>query len=141
VLTKFFWCHRGAVAVEAAIIFPVLTLLVMGMIEFALLFFTFSSLQTAVRDVSRQVSVNFAQPEEAENAVRERIPAWSRDAVAVTLAQSNPGDPEQNVLTLRATLPASSTTPLNFLTNTIGDWTLETQVVMKQELLFTEVGE
>lgn len=131
-------CRRGAVSVEAALIFPVLILLVMGMIEFALLFFTFSTLQSATRDIARQVSVNFAQAssEIAESAVVARMPGWSRNSVSVIVTESAPLDPGNNVITVRAALPASGATPLNFLVNTIGDWNLVTEVQMKQELPF-----
>src|SRR5690625_7739629 len=80
-------CRRGAVSVEAALIFPGLILLVMGMIEFALLFFTFSTLQSATRDIARQISVNFVQAssEIAEGAVVARMPGWSTDSVSVVV--------------------------------------------------------
>lgn len=134
-----FRCRRGAVSVEAALIFPVLILLVMGMIEFALLFFTFSTLQSATRDIARQVSVNFAQANSAsaESAVQAQMPGWSKNSVAVIVTESAPLDPSSNVITVRSALPASGATPLNFLVNTIGDWDLVTEVQMKQELPFS----
>lgn len=132
-------CPRGAVSVEAALIFPILILLVVGMMEFALLFFTFSTLQSATRDIARQVAVNFAQANsgQIESEVRARMPGWSQGAISVTVAESAPLDPGSNVITVRAALPASGATPINFLVNTIGDWNLVTEVQMKQELPFS----
>lgn len=127
-------CRRGAVSVEAAIIFPVMIALAMGVTEFGLLIFTFSSMQTAAREVTRQLSVNFTTQAAAEEAVRDRLPTWSAGAAAVAVTQSAPADPEVNVIRVEVSMPASDATPVHFFVSLADDWTLRTEVAMKQEL-------
>lgn len=127
-------CRRGAVSVEAAIIFPVMIALAMGVTEFGLMIFTFSSMQTAAREVTRQLSVNFTTQAAAEAAVRDRLPGWSAAAATVVVAQSAPANPEANVIRVEVSMPASEATPVTFFTNMAEDWTLRTEVTMKQEL-------
>jgi len=124
---------RGAVAVESAIILPVFITVMMGTLEFGMLFFTYNTMRSAVRDVGRQVSINFIPTGQAQDAVRAVVPTWSREAVDVTVTESAPGDPDQNIITVRATLLASRATPMTFLVNTAGDFTLESEVQMRQE--------
>lgn len=127
-------CRRGAVSVEAAIIFPVMIALVMGVTEFGLLIFTFSSMQTAAREVTRQMSVNFTTQAAAEAAVRARLPNWSAAAADVSVTQTAPSNPETNVIRVEVSMPASDATPVHFFVSLADDWTLRTEVAMKQEL-------
>lgn len=127
-------CRRGAVSLEAAIVFPVLIMLAMGTMEFGMLIFTYSAMQTATREVTRQMSVNFTTPAAAEAAVRERLPQWSADAATVAVSQSAPANPETNVITVLVTMPAADATPVRFFVNMAEAWDLRTEVVMKQEL-------
>lgn len=127
-------CRRGAVSVEAAIIFPVMIALAMGVTEFGLLIFTFSSMQTAAREVTRQLSVNYTTQAAAEAAVRDRLPTWSAGAAAVSVTQSAPSNPETNVIRVEVSMPASDATPVHFFVSLADDWTLRTEVAMKQEL-------
>jgi len=133
-LPRLLSCRRGVVSVEAAIVFPVLIALALGMMEFGLMIFTFSSMQTAAREVTRQLSVNFTTQAAAEAAVRARLPAWSADAADVVVAQTAPGSPEINVISVEVTMPATEATPVTFFTNMADAWTLRTEVIMKQEL-------
>ena len=133
-LPRLLSCRRGVVSVEAAIVFPVLIALALGMMEFGLMIFTFSSMQTAAREVTRQLSVNFTTQAAAEAAVRARLPAWSADAADVVVAQTAPGSPEINVISVEVTMPAADATPVTFFTNMADAWTLRTEVIMKQEL-------
>ena len=127
-------CRRGAVSLEAAIVFPVLIALAMGTMEFGMLIFTYSAMQTATREVARQMSVNFTTPAAVEAAVRARLPNWSADAAAVAVTQSAPADPATNVFTVIVTMPAADATPVRFFTSAAEAWNLRTEVVMKQEL-------
>ena len=127
-------CRRGAVSLEAAIVFPVLIMLAMGTMEFGMLIFTYSAMQTATREATRQMSVNFTTPAAVEAAVRARLPQWSADAASVAVSQSAPGNPEANVFTVLVTMPASEATPVRFFVSMADDWSLRTEVIMKQEL-------
>lgn len=132
-------CRRGVAAVEFAIILPLLLALTLGTIEFGLLFFTYNSMQSAARDVARQIALNIIDPDDAEPMVADQIPTWSRDGLSVEVTQSDPGDPASNVIGVRLTLLASQATPLRFVVNSTGDWTLVTAVHMMQEMPFAEL--
>ncbi len=125
-------CRRGVVSVEAALVFPVLILLVMGTMEFGMVIFTYSAMQSATREATRQVAVNFATAAEVTDEVEGRLPQWGAAAAEVLVTQSAPGNPEGNVTTVLVTLPASEATPVRFFTRFSDDWDLRTQVVMKQ---------
>jgi Flp pilus assembly protein TadG len=127
-------CRSGVVSVEAALLFPVLIALVMGVMEFGLLIFTYSAMQSATREASRQVAVNFATPDEVPEVIAQRMPGWTRGATEIDVAESNPGDPENNVITVTVTMPAGEATPVPFFTAMADAWDLRTEVVMKQEL-------
>jgi uncharacterized membrane protein len=127
-------CRRGVVSVEAALMFPVLILLVMGAMEFGLLIFTYSAMQSAAREATRQVAVNFATPAEVATAVAARLPQWSRDGAEVDVSESAPADPATNVIRVLVTMPAEEATPVRFFTRLGEGWSLRTEVVMKQEL-------
>lgn len=133
-LRRLVACRRGVVSVEAAFVLPVLITLVLGAMEFALLLFTYGAMQTAAREVARQLAVNYATPAEAAANVRGRLPGWSAAAAAVEVSQAFPSDPSRNVYTVQVTMPASEASPVNFFTRATGDWPLRTEVAMKQEL-------
>jgi Flp pilus assembly pilin Flp len=125
----------GTAAVEFALLLPVMTSMILGALEFSGIFFSYSAMQTAARDVTRQIAVNTMPQSEAEDAVRARVPGWMREAVQMELAQSAPGDPNSNVIEMRLLVPAHAATPLHFFTRSL-DWELVTRVEMKQELPF-----
>lgn len=125
-------CRRGAVAIEGAIILPILVLLVIGVMEYGILLFTFMTLQSATREVARAASVNFTAVGEVPADLRARLPSWSRSHATITVTQSAAGSPATNVITVTATIPSSAATPIHLLT-AVGGWNLRTEVKMKQE--------
>ena len=131
-LRRVLSCRRGAVAVEGAIILPVLVLLVVGIMECGILLFTFMTLQSATREVTRAASVNFTTVANVPAEVRSRLPSWSRSSAKITVAQSAAGSASTNVITVTATIPSSAATPIHLLT-AVGGWDLKTIVKMKQE--------
>jgi Flp pilus assembly protein TadG len=132
--------RSGAAAAEFALIIPVLTSMIFGALEFSSIFFSYSALQSAARDVTRQVAINTIEVGAAEAAVRARVPGWMRDEVDVQIVQSAPADITANVIQLTAEVPATSATPLKFFTKS-ADWDLQTVVEMKQETPFEEPEE
>lgn len=127
-------CRRGVVSVEAAILWPVLIALLIGTMEFALLLFTYSSMQTAAREVTRQLALNFTTPAEAEAEIAARMPRWTEGAREVEVTQSAPGDPARNVIRLVVTMPAAEATPVRLFVRAADPFDLRTEIVMKQEI-------
>jgi hypothetical protein len=129
--------RSGSAAAEFALILPVLTSMIFGALEFSSIFFSYSALQSAARDVTRQVAINTIEVGQAEAAVQERVPGWMRQDVEVRIVQTSPADITANVIRLTAEVPATSATPLRFFTKST-DWDLQTVVEMKQETPFEE---
>ncbi len=113
---------------------PALILLVMGAMEFGLLIFTYSSMQTATREAARELAVNYASAGSIDGDVRARLPQWSRAAADVTVSQSAPGNAAANVITVRVVMRADDATPMRIFTRLAEEWDLRTEVTMKQEL-------
>ncbi len=112
--------------------------MLMGTLEYGLIIFSYSSMQTAARDVARQVSVNTISVAAAEDAAKQKVAPWMRDDVNVSISESASGDPATNVITMQLDVPASKAAPVSFFSKA-ADWTLSTQVEMKQELPFVEL--
>lgn len=126
----------GSVAVEFALVTPVLLGLMFGTIEYGLSLFTYSSMQTAARDVTRQMAVNTVASGSAVTEIRNRLPGWMRANATITVSQSAPGNAATNVYTTVVSVPMSRASPLTFYTK--GTTSLmRTEIKMKQELPFT----
>lgn len=126
-------CRRGAVSVEAALVMPILVMLVVGMMEFGVVLFTFMTLQSAVREATRAASVNYIDTDEIETEVRAHLPRWSREDTEVEVSETSPSNPSLNVITVTATLPARSATPVHLFSTVANAWDLVTEITMKQE--------
>ena len=133
-LRRFASCRRGASAVEAALVFPILIALLLGTIEFSFVLYTNNALQTATREVARQLAVNYLLEPAVADEVAGRLPPWVGDGAAVTVTQSAPADPATNLMTVAVTLPVADATPINLFNHMVGGMTLNTSVTMKQEL-------
>jgi Flp pilus assembly protein TadG len=131
-------CRDGAVAAEFGLVAPLMIAMLMGTLEYGLIIFSYSSMQTAARDVARQVSVNTISVAAAEDAAKQKVAPWMRDDVNVSISESASGDPATNVITMQLDVPASKAAPVSFFSKA-ADWTLSTQVEMKQELPFVEL--
>lgn len=62
----------GAVAVEAALLLPLVTLIILGIVEFGLLFRDVLTVQTAARDAARTASAHSRDPDYVAQAL-ERV--------------------------------------------------------------------
>lgn len=127
-------CGRAAVAVEAALVFPILFTLIFAAIEVSVVFTTFGAMQSAGRDVTRQLSINAMSQGAVAAEIRARLPAWARDAAAISVVESTPGVPETNQIDVEIRLPADSASPFRAFTALATGWTLTTAVSMKQEM-------
>lgn len=126
----------GAVAVEFALVTPILLGLLFGTIEYGLTLFTYSSMQTAARDVTRQMAVNTLATTGAVAEIRSRLPSWMRANATITVSQSAAGNAATNVYTTVVSVPMSRASPLTFYTKATSG-SLRTEIEMKQELPFT----
>ena len=122
----------GVAAVETALVLPVLAALLIGVIEFSFVFYTYNTMQSAARDVARRVSINKLASGSVSGEVGQLLPKWAAPQAASTMSQSAPNDPETNLITISVALPSQYASPLTFFSH-YGQWTLQTSVTMKQE--------
>lgn len=134
----FLRCRKGVVAAEFALILPMLSAMMFGTLEYGMLLYSYSAMQTSARDMVRQIAVNTISVANARIQAKERVPVWMRQNLTVNVAQSTPATPATNVFTMTLSVPASKSTPITFFTKA-GDFTLSTQVQMKQELPYAEL--
>ncbi len=103
--------ESGAVAVEAALLLPLITLIILGIVEFGLLFRDVLTVQTAARDAARTGSAHSREPDFATLAV---------DRVKTSMSIRSP-EASDKILVYKAEgsngLPAGATSATNALTN------------------------
>jgi Flp pilus assembly protein TadG len=128
--------RSGSVAAEFGLVVPLMITMMFGIMHFGLVFFSYSAMQSSARDVARQVAVNTLSAASATTEAKARVPGWMRDSMTVSLVQTAPGNPSLNVIRMTASVPASKASPIPLLG--ISDYTLSTQVEMKQELPYVE---
>ncbi|ACL59565.1 TadE/TadG family type IV pilus assembly protein [Methylobacterium nodulans] len=119
----------GAVAIELAFLMPILIFILMAVVEFGLIFFTYEAEQRVTWDVSRQVAANRISPSDAPAKVRDGLPGWVGDrsvtVIGPTLANGQ--------YTMTVSLPASAASPTSILARFYGGLVLSTTVVMQKE--------
>lgn len=130
--------RRGAIAAEFALVMPVFIGMFMGMMEYSTVYFTYGAMQSATRDVTRQLAVNTLLPGQAQAVIKARMPKWARGDVTVLVTQTTPTNPATNVITTQVELPIAKATPIAFYTKT-QTTDIGSTVEMKQELPFVEV--
>jgi Flp pilus assembly protein TadG len=131
--------RKGAVAAEFGLVMPLFISMFMGMVEYSFVYFTYGAMQSATRDVTRQLAVNTLSTAQATGEVKDRMPAWARSAVTVLVTSTTPANPATNVITVRVDVPIGDSSPLSFFTRTQSG-SISSSVEMKQELPFVEAG-
>lgn len=131
---KSFWRARGGTsAVEFAIILPVFLTIMMGIIEFGLIIYTFNAEENAARDAARRWASNRITSSSVQSVVTSDLPAWVANAATVNTSQTTPGTPTTNIITVDVYIPAASASPTSFLSWAYKSITLHSRVRMQQE--------
>ena len=122
----------GMSAVEFAILSPILLTLVFGIIEFALILFTYNAAGHAAWDVTRQLATNRLTSAQASAAATSGLPSWVQSQATVNV-QASSTDPTTNRYTVSISFPATAATPSTFLSWAYSTTTLTAQSTMQQE--------
>lgn len=130
-------CRRGAAATELALVLPLLTTLIMGVLEYGTVIYSYSRMQFAATRVARTIAVNRMTNAEAEAAITASLPGWMAGHVEIDVAQSAPGDPLTNLVRIQVAAPAQAATPFALMTRAV-PWQLTSDVTMKQELPYVD---
>ena len=97
---KIFRNRSGASAIEFAMIAPIIVLLMMGVIEFGLILFTYASAQNTTRNVVRMLATNQISTTEAQSDCLNGLPTWVNGSASVSIVESAPSDPSSNMITV-----------------------------------------
>lgn len=114
ILRNFGRKQDGVVAVEAAIILPVVILLIMGTLEASLTFYTFTEMQHQTRDLVRRVAVGSLTPAQAEEKLASSLPTWASQYATADVTETDPGNTRANIITASVSVPIRHGSPLSF---------------------------
>jgi hypothetical protein len=139
----------GSALVEAAIVLPLLLLLIVSILEFGRLFYTKITVESAVRQATRfavtgnkkedpmNPGQDLPRPEAIKQYLVEHAPAVDIDPAKIVLDPASGGGPG-DIVKVRVEHTFEFVTPLiaNFFDN--GDYTITYTATMKNEPKFTE---
>jgi Flp pilus assembly protein TadG len=129
---------RGGSAVsEFALVLPLLTLLLFGIVEFGTVTYSYSAMQFGASRAARSFAVNTLDEAGALAQAKAVLPAWARDKVTLSTSQSNPSDPNSNVIRVTLEVNASDVSVMSFLTRAV-DLPLKAEASVKQELRYVD---
>ncbi len=143
------WGRRGSTLVEAALVLPLLLLLLFAILEFGRLFYTKITVENATRQAGRfAVTGNVKENPEApgknlprQEAIRdyliEHAPGVSIDRARIVLEPADGGGPGQSV-TIRVEHTFEFVTPLIGTLFEGGAFDFRYSTTMKNEPVFTE---
>ena len=129
-LRKLLRDDRGTPVIEMAIVLPLLMLLILGMTEFAMLFFAQNTMWNVAREAARRMAVADMTATEAQTFVQNMLPGHlTYNVNAQEPDPNNPAD-EDVVVTIDAAMRDASI--INYL-NLIPDNTFGARVTMRRE--------
>lgn len=136
--TPNWWTRKGdqsgATAVEFALIAGIFLTVVMGLIEFGLILYTYSQAGAAARDVARRIATSRLATTAASDTAKAQLPSWVQNWVTVNVAQTAASTPANNQITVTVSFPATKATPTTYLSFAYGSVTLQTSSTMQQEI-------
>lgn len=128
--------RRGAVALEFAIIAPLMFAMVLGILEYGFVFYGYSAVQTAANQTARDIAVNAASLASAQANLNARLPAWIGPS-EVAVVKTNTSDLTKSNIVLTAVTDAGNATPIKIFT-AIMPMDLTTSVSVKSELQYDD---
>ena len=112
----------ASIAVEFALISPILIAMIGALIDFSFIYYTFNSAQQSGWQVARQVAIGQLQATNAASTVRNQLPAWVQSKAVIPTVVLSSG-----VYTVTVTIAISDATPIKFLKTVYGSSTLTTK--------------
>ncbi len=124
--------NSGVVAVEMALVAPVLVTMLMGIIQFAAIFFLHNIMGNAVREASRALAIgSISTQSEVQSLVQGRLVNWGI-AFTVETTLPDPNDPNDTDYTVTVSAPMSEAAIIDFL-GLFENRTLEASVTMRED--------
>jgi Flp pilus assembly protein TadG len=129
--------RSGSAASEFALVLPLLTLLLFGVLEFGTVVYAFSAMQFGATNAARSLAVNTATEAAALASARAVLPGWVANDVSMQMAQTNAGDPNSNIIRVTLSVNASRASVVPMLTRLV-DLPLTAEATIKQELPYVD---
>jgi len=95
---------RGAIAVEFALVMPILLLFMLGIIQFGSAFFMQNNMLNTARELARRLATDQVTVQNAESWAIDRLPAFGRN-YRVDVTAPVPGDPDADFFRVVITVP------------------------------------
>ena len=92
---RLFGDLRGAIAVEFALIMPILLLFLLGIVQFGSAFFMQNNMLNTARELARRLATEQITVQDAERWAIDRLPTLSTN-YRVDVTAPDPGDPDAN---------------------------------------------
>lgn len=132
-MKQFYRSTSGAGAVEFALVSPLLIAILMAIIEFSMIFYTYASAELITADVNRQVATNHIVGSQFQSKVTPRLPAWVQEKGTATAATTPTTESGVVFWTATTTIPLLSAAPTSFFSALYGSRTMTVVNVMRQE--------
>lgn len=68
--------RRGASAVELALLLPLMTLMLAGVVQYGSLYYSYNSMLNTARNGARSLSIGTATPEQVVTTAKANLPRW-----------------------------------------------------------------
>ena len=124
----------GASAIEFALLLPVLLIMLMGIVDFGMVFYAKTATQNTARDIVRQIATNRLKVDDATTTAKSQVATWLVSYTTVSVTQTAAGDPTKNEITVDVAIPASKAAVTSFFSSLFSTVTLHGKATMQQEI-------
>ena len=97
---------RGAIAVEFALVMPILLLFMLGIVQFGSAFFMQNNMLNTARELARRLATDQLTVQDAQGWAIDRLPAFSTN-YRVDVTAPDPDDPDADFFRVVITVPLS----------------------------------
>lgn len=129
--------RAASAATEFALLTPLMTMLLLGTVEFGSTIYSYSAMQMGTSVAARRLSVNLVTPAQAREAGLQIVPAWARPHVTATITQTNNLDPGTNIIRVRM-VASSDRVGVVALMSRLVPLPLTAETTVKQELPYVD---
>lgn len=95
---------RAAIAVEFALVMPILVLFMLGIVQFGSAFFMQNNMLNTARELARRLATDQVTVQDARNWAIDRLPAFS-SRYEVVVDAPDPDDPNADFFRVLITVP------------------------------------
>lgn len=122
----------GSTSVEFAVALPILLLMVMGSVQFGIMFHLKNEMTDAARDAVRALAVGEITGIEAHQLALDRLSGWNM-TFSVVVTEPDPNDPSDRAVTVDVNVPMSQAVFMDFL-SLFETGNLQGRVTMRNEV-------